>query len=119
MQRAPSRGARAFEGDLDFLSATEHPDRFSNAPASNKSTSSAPPVSHRERDDDYRDVVCRLDANRRVINCKDDIQWIEQIRQGGQWRGHSFFRHRSVLIERSGATGAALAILRQLAEVHP
>jgi hypothetical protein len=56
---------------------------------------------------------------KRVINCRDDIQWILQRRMPSRWSALGYFRNRDVLIERSGAKGEALMILRGLPEVHP
>jgi hypothetical protein len=75
--------------------------------------------SRRERDDDYFKVICRIDDRTRVIECADAIQWIIQSWQGGCWRSRSFHLSRDLLIERSSATGAALATLRALPERHP
>jgi hypothetical protein len=36
-----------------------------------------------------------------------------------RWSALGYFRNRDVLIERSGAKGDALAILRGLPEMHP
>ena len=80
--------------------------------------------SHRERDNDYRAVVARLNGSWRVIECKDRIQWILQCADGkrhGQtrWTGRSYCRTRQVLIRDSrthaGEIDAiALAILEAL-----
>ena len=51
--------------------------------------------------------------------CRDAIQWIVQVREGKRWVGTSYCRNCDVLIERSGAKGDALAILRALPEMHP
>ena len=39
--------------------------------------------------------------------------------RGLVWYGYSFHRNRDVLIERSLATGEALAVLKALPEWHP
>jgi hypothetical protein len=70
-------------------------------------------TSRRESDEDYP-VVVRLDDKSRIIECKDGIQWIAQHRYGGRWRNISFYLDRDVMIERSGATGDALAVLQAL-----
>ncbi len=74
--------------------------------------------SHRKRDETYP-VLVRLDDNSRIINCRDDMQWILQRRTGPAWRSVSYFRNRDVLIERSRAQGEALASLRVLPAMHP
>jgi hypothetical protein len=71
-----------------------------------------------ESEDRYP-AVTYLDARHRVIECRDAIQWIVQVREGKRWVGTSYCRNRDVLIERSGAKGDALAILRALPEMHP
>ena len=78
-----------------------------------------PRLSNRERDENYRAVIASLDEKRRVISCKDGLQWIIQRKRGDQWQGYSFHRCRDVLIERSGAKGDALAALQALPEWHP
>ena len=59
--------------------------------------------SARETDDDYHGVVARLSATRRVIQCRDDLQWIIQNRvsQGhatARWTGLSYCRTREALL---------------------
>src|SRR4029079_13812844 len=78
-----------------------------------------PAASKRERDHDYRSVVVYLTGKCRVIECKDSIQWIIQRLRGNQWHGYSFHRNRDVLIERSKATGKALAALKTLPAWYP
>jgi hypothetical protein len=75
-----------------------------------------PATSKRETDQDYASVIVYLNDRCRVIECADRIQWIIQRRRGQQWLGVSFHRSRDVLIERSGATGEALAVLNALPE---
>jgi hypothetical protein len=53
--------------------------------------------SHRESDDAYPAVV-QLDAKTRVINCRDNIQWILQRKRGDQWYGIAYCRIRDALI---------------------
>ena len=54
-------------------------------------------ISHRETDDAYP-CIAKITPTLRVINCKDDMQWIVQVLQGDQWRGVSFCRTRDALI---------------------
>jgi len=82
-----------------------------------------PAPSHRESDLTYPSLAT-LSDKWRVINCKDDIQWIVQRREGQHWRGVSFHLDRDVLIERAlkfepAASPEALAILRALPARHP
>lgn len=54
----------------------------------------------RERDDDYP-VVFRIDRNRRVIRCRDNIQFIFQKRtKGGRWRDLGYFLNTAIMFER-------------------
>ena len=86
--------------------------------------------SHRETDETYP-VIAKV-GKVRVINCKDNLQWIVQKRRGGQWHGLSFCRTREVLIrdvrrrlrERESdplppVPAHALVILQALPEWHP
>jgi hypothetical protein len=66
-----------------------------------------------EEDDAYPCLV-RVSDTRRVIICREGIQWILQSFNGKRWRNVSYHRDRDALIERSGATGDALAALRLL-----
>ena len=85
------------------------------------STSSARQRRFHESDDDYP-VIVQISDMVRVINCKDDIQWIVQARRnamGKGWRGSSFCRTREALIRcASPLPPEALAILRALPEQH-
>src|SRR5690606_3010118 len=59
--------------------------------------------SPRERDDNYCNVIAHLNAQWRVILCRDGIQWVLQRRNGTrhgqpQWEGQSYARTRSGLI---------------------
>jgi hypothetical protein len=78
----------------------------------------SPHEGNRETDDAYP-CIARISDDTRVIDCKDSIQWIVQRRRGKEWRGVSYCRSRDVLIERSMATGDALALLQTLPEWHP
>jgi hypothetical protein len=78
--------------------------------------------SHRESDNHYRAIVAHLNADWRVIECKDGMQWILQHRYGDQWKGKSFCRSRDALIriilEKGEAIGpvspAAIVAVRSL-----
>ena len=71
-----------------------------------------------EEDDAYPSVIADISADCRVIECRDAYQWIVQRRKGGRWLNVSYHLDRDVLIDRSGATGDALAILRDLPARH-
>ena len=68
----------------------------------------APPASTkgiRERDTAYP-AVAHLEDGRRIIRCRDDIQWIlQKPRSGGhRWDDLGYFRDREVLLSRIGQT---------------
>lgn len=81
----------------------------------------------RERDDDYRAEIVRLNGMARVIVCKDDHQWILQRARTGrqrrtEWRAARYFRSRKALIAACVANcgpcdPAAIARLALLPEV--
>jgi hypothetical protein len=81
-------------------------------------------LSARESDASYS-TLTYLDDRTRVIDCRDNIQWIVQRRDGANWRGLSFCRTRLVLIRdakrRLGneLPKDALAVLQALPEWHP
>ena len=58
---------------------------------------------HKERDDEYREVIVQLKPRWRVIVCKDYLQWIIQKRTAeplhrGVWCGQSYVTGRNSLI---------------------
>lgn len=99
--KACEAGVPEFSADVPHLKV-ENPEA---------SRSFGPPLvtkSHRERDDDYRDVVCILSDRWRVIVCRDGLQWIIQRRDGerfGQtrWTGIHYCTSREALIRLSRA----------------
>jgi hypothetical protein len=82
-----------------------------------------------EESHSYARVIVRLNANWRVISCRDGIQWILQRRCGlkhgrPRWANRYFFRTRAGLvrgaIEYVGEIGAdALVILLRLPPFFP
>lgn len=69
----------------------------------NSRYSSPQPPSHRERDDNYANVIAQLAPRWRVIICKDDIQFIVQKRSvappnTGTWAGKSYATTRDGLM---------------------
>jgi len=77
-------------------------------------------MSHQEIADDYGQVIAVIDDRTRVINCKDDIQWIVQHRSGGQWRNKAFCRRRATLLRLLPKVDVTTAsLLETLAEIHP
>src|SRR5262245_31588284 len=52
-----------------------------------------------ETDESYP-AVARLNDRWRVINCRDDLQWILQKRNGDQWHSNSYHVTRTGLLER-------------------
>jgi hypothetical protein len=69
--------------------------------------------SRRETDESYQGAISR-EGDLRIVNCRDDIQWIVQRLSGGQWRNKSFHRSRLSLICRYGP----LEIILSLPEHH-
>ena len=47
-------------------------------------------LSHREKDQDYCQTLFYINDGHRLIVCKDNIQWIGQLREGNQWKGRHF-----------------------------
>ena len=65
---------------------------------------------HKERDDEYCEVIVQLAPRWRVIVCKDYLQWIIQKRSAeplhrGEWRGQSYVTSRNSLIRLSASLG--------------
>ena len=56
-----------------------------------------------EASDDYPHIVTMLDANTRVIECAQGIQWIIQKRRAGRWpwRNRYFCRTKMGLLQRA------------------
>lgn len=78
----------------------------------------------REESDNYPHVVTLLNDNRRVIRCRDGIQWIVQQRIGSRWRSQSYCRSKAGLMGCVGTeiSDMALAVLKALPnwiEVQP
>ena len=81
---------------------------------------------HHETSDNYAGVVARLCGRRRVIVCRDHIQWIlRRRRRGGAerpWRSVGYFRTREALMRVSAGLccridPATMAILAALPDV--
>ena len=67
-------------------------------------------LAHRERDDEYCEVIVQLAPRWRVIVCKDYLQWIIQKRTAeplhrGEWRGQSYVTNRKSLIRLCASLG--------------
>ena len=67
-------------------------------------------LAHRERDDEYCEVIVQLAPRWRVIVCEDYLQWIIQKRTAeplhrGVWRSQSYVTSRSSLIRLSASLG--------------
>jgi hypothetical protein len=83
-------------------------------------------TSHRERDDNYRNVILHTLPRWRIILCRNANQWIIQNRSAeplnrGKWTGVSYVVSRDKLIELSTTLGllsdaAARAVLDGLPE---
>ena len=66
--------------------------------------------SPKERDDNYRAVITRLNDRWRVIVCRDHIQWILQKREASRWRNRSFCMTRAALLRE---------VLRHCGDINP
>jgi hypothetical protein len=73
-----------------------------------------------ESEEAYPMVVVSLSDKLRIVDCRDQMQWIVQKRQSGRWLGISYHRCRDVMIERwcSGADTMALSVLMALPSFH-
>jgi len=72
-------------------------------------------MSHREKDNDYDDVVVRW-KNTRVIVCKDDYQWIVQDKRGKEWRSLHYCTTRNGIFRRLSQRGLPTEGLSTLPE---
>jgi hypothetical protein len=54
--------------------------------------------------------VISREGDLRIVDCRDDIQWIVQRLTGGRWRNKSFHRTRASLIQRYGPLEMILAL---------
>jgi hypothetical protein len=78
-------------------------------------------MSRMEKADHYAGLVVQLNANWRVVECHDRIQWILQRRSSPKmsrrddWRGRSYCRTSQALIrsarEYAGAVDPAAAVI--------
>ena len=83
-------------------------------------------TNHREESENYQAIIAKLDAEWRVIECRDAIQWILQRRAGlrdgePRWDSRCYCRTRlGLLLRVRGLVGecdaVALAILESLPE---
>lgn len=88
-------------------------------------------ASHPHEGDDTYPVIVSLGDRHRVINCRDDIQWIIQCRSSvgrTPWRGVSYCRTREALLRLCwyideclphDDDGKALMVVAALPEWHP
>ena len=65
--------------------------------------------SRRETDEHYEGVISR-NGDLRIVNCPNNLQWIAQRFNGGQWRNKSFHRERLSLVRRYGPLKIILAL---------
>ena len=64
--------------------------------------------SHRERDENYADIVVKLTPRYRVILCPQGLQWIIQKKEcsrAADWRAEQYLTSRDGLIEACGKRG--------------
>ena len=65
-------------------------------------------LSHRERDDDYTDIVVQLAPRYRVILCPQGLQWIFQEQEASHeapWRAQEYHTSRESLLKACGKRG--------------
>ena len=74
-------------------------------------------LGHREADDAYPTLVA-LEGRARVINCKDNMQWVLQRRRGEQWSAVAFCRTRDALIREARRRGYVYQPLLRLPAHH-
>jgi hypothetical protein len=75
------------------------PCRDTQSPQEGETPAPATVYGRQESDESYEGVICR-EGDLRIVNCRDDIQWIAQRLTGGRWRNKSFHRTRVSLIQR-------------------
>ena len=74
----------------------------------NKGVANTNTLSHRERDDDYTDIVVQLAQRYRVIRCPQGLQWIVQESEASHeapWRAESYHTSRDSLLKACGKRG--------------
>lgn len=54
---------------------------------------------HREGVSDYIFVIKVFSNDCRVVECRDNMQWIVQRWTGNRWRGERFFRTKAALVK--------------------
>jgi len=65
-------------------------------------------LSHRERDENYADIVVHLAPRYRVILCPQGLQWIVQESEASHeapWRAESYHTSRDSLLKACGKRG--------------
>jgi len=65
-------------------------------------------LSHRERDNNYADIVVQLAPRYRVILCPKGLQWIFQEQEAsheGPWRAQEYHTSRESLLNACGKRG--------------
>ena len=124
----PGRQAPAFQQAVRAIIDGDH--RCNGAPVGRrdtglltKSSTGQVPAALLGEENDVYPIVASLNAQWRIIACKNSIQWILQKRRGGpnHWRGRSYCCTRQALVrcvgERAGGiTADALVILQRLPE---
>ncbi|MFZ8899622.1 MAG: hypothetical protein ACO20X_13910 [Alphaproteobacteria bacterium] len=74
----------------------------------NKGVANTNTLSHRERDDDYTDIVVQLAQRYRVIRCPQGLQWIIQEKEAsheGPWRAEGYYATHDSLLNACGKLG--------------
>jgi hypothetical protein len=85
------------------------PCRDTQSPSEEETPAPATVYGRQESDENYDGVISR-EGDLRIVNCRDDIQWIVQRLTGGRWRNKSFHRTRRSLIQRYGPLEMILAL---------
>lgn len=73
-------------------------------------------ANNRETDDDYAHVVGQLGPKHRLVECKDNIQWIFQTGSKGRWRNVKFLTSRAGVAGRVVGLPGADALVDTLPE---
>lgn len=70
--------------------------------------------SHRERDNNYADIVVQLAPRYRVILCPQGLQWISQQQEcshEGPWRAKSYYIPAIAFSARMGSEASSLTLM--------
>src|SRR4029453_12993158 len=88
------------------------PCRDTQSPQEEETPAAATVYGRQESDESYEGLISR-EGDLRIVDCRDDIQWIVQRLTGGRWRNKSFHRTRASLIQRYGPLEMIFAFAEQ------